>query len=192
MACVACGFVAFAPAGEPATATAPPAAWAEPRQRSRLLHETIHGSLQVMHRDFFREGQPIPSASLEDVFAELEKSAGVKVRWLAVNAKTMNIKNRPKTLFDKVAGEAIAEGNEMFEAAADGVYQYAGAITLGNSCLKCHVPDRTTLEDRKAAVVISMPLDLTAEAGKQSRVAPAPGRVADAPPVRARHGASGP
>ena len=42
----------------------------EARGRARLLHETIHGSLQIMHRDFFREdeGLPIPSHSLEDVF----------------------------------------------------------------------------------------------------------------------------
>ena len=34
------------------------------------------------------------------------------------------------------------------------------AIHVGNQCLKCHVPQRTSLEDRKAAVVISMPLNL--------------------------------
>ncbi|NQV25336.1 MAG: hypothetical protein HQ518_13320 [Rhodopirellula sp.] len=39
----------------------------EARGRARLLHETIHGVLQVMHRDFFREdeGLKIPSQSLD-------------------------------------------------------------------------------------------------------------------------------
>ena len=153
------------PAGEAtAGATATDAGRvAEARLRSKLLHEAIHGSLQVMHRDFFRrgdDGQPIPSESLEDVFAELERTWHVKVRWLAVNAKVMNAAHAPSTPFDERAVKAITDGGEMFDASADGVYQYAGKITLGNQCLKCHVPGRTSLEDRKAAVVISMPLDL--------------------------------
>jgi hypothetical protein len=136
---------------------------AEARLRSRLLHEAIHGSLQVMHRDFFGDGGrrlPIPSDSLEDVFSELEETWQVKVRWLAVNAKVMNPKNRPQSGFDESAVKAITDGAEMYEASAGGVYQYAGKINLGNQCLKCHVPQRTSLEDRKAAVVISMPLKL--------------------------------
>ena len=136
---------------------------AEARLRARLLHETIHGSLQVMHRDFFRDGGsrlPIPSESLEDVFSELEKTWRVKVRWLAVNAAALNAKHRPNPGFDELAVKAISGGSETFEASAGGVYQYAGKIDLGNQCLKCHVPQRTSLEDRKAAVVISMPLGL--------------------------------
>ena len=62
--------------------------------------------------------------------------------------------------FERLAAKGIGEGLEMYEAADQGVYHYAGKVTLGNQCLKCHVPDRTTLEDRKAAVVISMPLNL--------------------------------
>ena len=135
---------------------------AEARLRSRLLHEAIHGSLQVMHRDFFRDGErlPIPSQSLEDVFSELEETWQVKVRWLAVNAKPMNVKHRPAGEFDELAVKAISDGREMYDAAANGVYQYAGKINLGNQCLKCHVPQRTSLEARRAAVVISMPLKL--------------------------------
>jgi hypothetical protein len=158
------------PAGPAAPATAAEAdEVAEARLRSRLLHETIHGSLQVMHRDFFRDGdgrQPIPSESMEDVFAELERTWQVKVRWLGVNAKVMKAAHRPATPFDELAVKAIADGGEMFEATADGVYQYAGKINLGNACLGCHVPGRTSLEDRKAAVVISMPLKLRELTGK--------------------------
>jgi hypothetical protein len=135
----------------------------EARLRSRLLHEAIHGALQVMHRDFFGDGGrrlPVPSDSLEDVFSELEETWHVNVRWLAVNAKVMNPKNRPQSEFDELAVKAITDGGEMFEATAGGVYRYAGKINLGNQCLKCHVPQRTSLEDRKAAVVITMPLKL--------------------------------
>ena len=132
----------------------------EARLRARLLHETIHGSLQVMHRDFFKEEErmTIPSLSLEDVFAELGKTWKVEVKWLAVNAKAMSVDNRPETLFDRKAVKAISDGAELWEESDAGTYRYAGAITLGNRCLKCHVPDRTSLEDRKAAVVISLPL----------------------------------
>jgi hypothetical protein len=136
---------------------------AEARLRSRLLHEAIHGALQVMHRDYFGDGGrrlPIPSDSLRDVFSELEETWKVKVRWLAVNAKVMNPRNRPQSEFDESAVKAITDGAEMFEATSGGVYQYAGKINLGNQCLKCHVPQRTSLEDRKAAVVITMPLNL--------------------------------
>src|SRR5690606_4565367 len=50
-----------------------PTSVAEARARARLLHESIHGTLQVVHRDFFDEDQShtIPSASLEDMFVEM-------------------------------------------------------------------------------------------------------------------------
>lgn len=136
------------------------AAVAEAKVRAQLMHETIHGALQVMHRDFFREEDRsrIPSESLEGVFAELEKTWQVKVRWLAVNAKPMNIDHKPADAFERKAASKIAEGEEMYDASEGETYRYAGAITLGNACLKCHVPDRTSLEDRKAALVITMPL----------------------------------
>jgi hypothetical protein len=177
--CLALGLGVLALAGERAPATAPshpPAATtrpadarlAEARLRSRLLHEVIHGALQVVHRDFFRDEQSrhIPSASLEDVFEEVERTWQVKIKWLAVNAQIMSVDHRPKTPFDRLAVREIADGREMVEASGEGVYQYAGKVVLGNSCLKCHVPDRTSLEDRKAALVITMPLDLREPAAK--------------------------
>jgi hypothetical protein len=142
---------------------------AEARIRCRLLHETIHGSLQVMHRDFFRGngGGHIPSKSLEDVFGELEKTWGVNVRWLAVDTDAMNPAHRPKTDFEKLAVKGIAGGLERYEVPDEkGVFLYAGRVTLGNQCLKCHVPDRRSLEDRKAAVVIAMPLKLREQPDK--------------------------
>lgn len=145
---------------EEVAAPAPPHEVGEARARARLLHEALNGSLQVMHRDFFREGEhmAIPSESLADVFRELERSMNVKVGWLAVNAKAMNPAHRAKSPFEKKAAEALAGGRESYDAVEDKTYRYAGAIKLGNQCLKCHVPDRQSLEDRKASLVISMQL----------------------------------
>jgi hypothetical protein len=135
----------------------PPVA-AEAGMRARLLHETIHGALQVMHRDFFDEEKrhDIPSSSLEDVFVELKKQWDVEVAWMAVNAKAMSIDHQPKDAFQRAAAEAITGGAERHEEVAGERFRYAGAIRLGNQCLKCHVPNRTTLEERRAAVLISM------------------------------------
>lgn len=134
----------------------------EAKVRSQLLHEMIHGALQVMHRDFFKEEErsKIPSESLEDVFGEMEKTWGVKIRWLAVDTKAMNVDHRPDDAFERKAVELIAAGQEAHEMKDSPYYRYAGVIPLGNRCLKCHVPDRTNLEERKAAVVISMPLQI--------------------------------
>jgi hypothetical protein len=152
-----------APAPEGQAATAKPGVSdevQEARVRSQLLHETIHGSLQVMHRDFFREGDRlrIPSSSLEDVFRELQRSWNVRVTWMSVNAKAMNIDHRPEGEFQELAAKEISAGREMAEKVDGDTYRYAGAISLGNECLKCHLPDRQNLDTRKAAVLISMPL----------------------------------
>lgn len=141
-------------------APAPPTV-TEARQRARLLHETIHGALQVMHRDFFREDEKvkIPSRSLEDVFSELAKSHQVEVRWLAVNAEAMSVDHKPQTDFDQSAVHAIAAGKAEYDEHDAARYQYAGAIRLGSQCLKCHLPNRKSTEDRQAALVLSFPLE---------------------------------
>lgn len=140
----------------------------EARGRARLLHETIHGALQVMHRDFFREdeGLTIPSASLDDVFAELKKTHGVSVRWLAVNAEPMNIDHRPADDFEKQAAKALAAGKEEYDAVADKSFRFAGLIRLPSQCLKCHVPRRTDNRERAAGVVITVPLGKTSGSRK--------------------------
>lgn len=137
-----------------------PATVSEARGRARLLHETIHGALQVMHRDFFREDEKltIPSRSLEDVFRELALSYGVEVRWLAVNTEAMNIDHKARTEFEKNAVRELASGKEEFEVSDGDVYRHAGVIRLSSQCLKCHVPNRTSTKDRAAGLVITMPL----------------------------------
>ncbi|QDT92489.1 c-type heme family protein [Gimesia algae] len=137
-----------------------PATVEEARIRAKILHETIHGSLQVMHRDFFLEDESItiPSRSLEDVFKELERAYGIKARWLAVNAKAMNIDNEPVSDFEKAAVKVLSDGKPEYEQIADKKFHYAGSIRLASQCLKCHLPQRTSNKDRVAGLVISMPL----------------------------------
>lgn len=143
-----------------ATVSSPPETVVEARGRARLLHETIHGTLQVVHRDFFKKDSAtmIPSRSLEDVFRELQRSHGVHVRWLAVNATAMSVDNKPRTPFEEDAVKAIASGLLEYESLEEDVYRFAGRIRLPSQCLSCHAPNRTNTKDRSAAVVISMPL----------------------------------
>ena len=138
----------------------------EARGRAKLLHETIRGTLQVMHRDFFDEddARAIPSSSLEDVFKELSLGFDVDVKWLVVNTDIVNVDHRPADRFEKEAAKALAKGKNSFEtteSADDGTtnrYRYAGQIHLRSQCLKCHVKRRTSNDDRVAGLVISMPL----------------------------------
>lgn len=136
-----------------------PATVEEARGRALLLHEAIHGSLEVMHRDFFDpdDRHRIPSASLEDVFDALGRTWNVRITWLGVNAKTMDIDHEPQDDFEKKAVAALASGKNEFEAVEGNLYRRVGVIPLHNRCLKCHVPNRTSLEDRAAGLAISMP-----------------------------------
>lgn len=134
----------------------------EARGRAQLLHEMIHGSLQVMHRDFFREdeGLKIPSRSLDDVFLRLADKHQVKVRWLAVNAEPMSVDHKPQDDFENNAVKALASGKPEFDAVEGESFRFAGLIRLPSQCLKCHVPRRTSNKVRAAAVAITMPLKL--------------------------------
>lgn len=137
----------------------------EARGRARLLHETIHGVLQVVHRDFFREDEklPIPSQSFEEVFEELARSQKVNVRWLAVDTEAMHADHKPTGDFDKQAVKALRSGQTEFESLEDGSYRYVGTIRLSAHCLKCHLPSRTSNKDRAAGLVISFPMKNSAK-----------------------------
>ena len=138
----------------------------EARARAKLLHETIRGTLQIMHRDFFDEenAHAIPSSSLEDVFHELSRNYHVDVKWLVVNTDVVNVDHQPEDDFEKDAAKALAKGESSFEATENSEqktasrYRYAGPIRLRSQCLKCHVKRRNSNEDRVAGLVISMPL----------------------------------
>lgn len=132
----------------------------EARGRARWMHEALHGALQVMHRDFFEEDDPqnsLPSQSLDDVFAELERSHSVKVRWLGVNANKGK-DHLPKDRFEEAAAAALAAGAPEYEAYDGRCYRYVGRVRIQNECLKCHLPDRTTLEDRVGGLAFSFPV----------------------------------
>lgn len=137
-----------------------PATVVEARGRARILHETLHGALQVMHRDFFREdeGLNIPSRSLEDVFSELATSYGVELHWIAVDLKAMNVDNEPSSDFEKEAVRVLKTGQDEFESIADNRYRFAGKIRLSAICLSCHASARSSNDARAAGLVISMPL----------------------------------
>lgn len=151
-------------ADPPAVSIPPPATIVEARSRAQLLFEMIHGTLQVVHRDFFEEDDAlaIPSASLEDVFHELSVSYDVKLKWLVVNADALNVDHLPADAFEKKAVEALAAGKPLVETTENGRYRFAGPIRLPSQCLKCHVKRRTTNTDRTAGLLISMPLQAAA------------------------------
>lgn len=137
-----------------------PTTLTEARGRARILHETLHGSLQVMHRDFFRkdDSRKIPSRSLEDVFSELAQSYGVQLNWIAVDVNAMNIDNEPDTQFEKDAAAALKSGKEEFEAVTNEEYRFAGRIRLSATCLSCHASRRSSNDDRFAGLVVILPL----------------------------------
>ncbi len=130
----------------------------EARGRAKLLHESTHATLQIVHHTYFREekGIPIPAATLKRVFRELAVRQNVEPRWLAVNAQAMNVDHNPRNDFERQAVQALGAGKEYFEKVEEGVYRHAGVITLTSDCLKCHLPNRTSTKDRAAAIVISM------------------------------------
>ena len=136
-----------------------PTTEAEARGRARMLYETIHGTLQVVHRDFFggAEDLNLPSQSLEDVFKELAVQSRVRVRWLGVNA-TKKADHNPQDDFERKAAQALLAGKKEYAEREGNLYRYVGTIRIQNECLKCHVPNRTSLEDRVAGLAISIPL----------------------------------
>lgn len=141
-----------------------PATAEEARARARWLHEGLHGALQVMHRDFFEEDDAgmLPSQSLDDVFKEMARSWAVEIRWLGVNA-TKGIDHKPKDRFEEKAAAALMEGEIEYEQIEANRYRYVGLVRLQNECLKCHVRDRTTLEDRVGGLAISFPMKKSLE-----------------------------
>lgn len=128
--------------------------------RAELLHETIRGSLLVIHRDFFDDESPrvLPSQSLDDVFSEIEEQFQIEVRWLTGDGDEMNVDHRPETPFEIAAIEALADGETSFTQTSDGAVHFVGRIPLASQCLKCHVARRTSLEDRFSGLLIRVPV----------------------------------
>lgn len=141
----------------PAVAGAPGSR--EALERARLLHTAFHGALGVMHRDFFRKNgaKAIPSRSLDDVFRAVKEEHGVTVAWLASPETAMNVDHHPRDDFERDALRQIKAGRREVSVVSGGMLRFAGAIPLQNECLKCHVKERTSLEDRFAGLSITIP-----------------------------------
>lgn len=82
----------------------------------------------------------------------------MEIRWLGVNA-TKDVDHEPADEFEREAAAALSGGRKEFSAIEDDRFRYVGAIRLQNECLKCHVPNRKSLEDRVAGLAISIPLN---------------------------------
>lgn len=132
------------------------------RRQAELLHTTLHVTLQAVHHRYYREdeGLPIPASMLKEVFADLEKEQGVKLRWLSVEGQAMNTDHKPRDDFETEAVKALKAGKGAFERSENGTYRRAAAITLGSHCLKCHVPDRKSTKDRTAGLIIALPVEV--------------------------------
>ncbi|WP_299469602.1 DUF3365 domain-containing protein [uncultured Gimesia sp.] len=133
----------------------------EAREQARLLHETLHSTLLIVHRKYYREDEklPIPSSVLDDVFEEMQRTRNINFRWISVNAEAMNIDHEPKTDFEKNAAEAISSGKTEFEQVEKGIYRHVGRICLPSQCLKCHMPNRRSTDTRFAGLIISLPVN---------------------------------
>ena len=150
-------------ATQEANAILPPTSLSEARARATLLYETIHGTLQIVHRDFFDEDEAhaIPSASLEDVFHELSTRYNIELKWLIIDTDIINVDHQPTDDFEKAAVKALKAKQQRYEAVENGRYRFAGPIRLASQCLKCHVKHRTSTEDRTAGLLISLPISIT-------------------------------
>jgi hypothetical protein len=132
----------------------------EARRQAEILHKAMNSTLRLVHDRYYRadQGLPIPASVLKEVFTEMEQEHQVRLRWLAVEGQAMNVDHKPQTSFENEAVVALKSGQKEFEQTANGVYRRAGAITLSNHCLKCHVPDRKNTRDRSAGLIIAIPI----------------------------------
>jgi len=131
------------------------------RRQAEILHTSIHTTLQVIHDRYYREdeGLPIPAAITGDVFKDLEAKQNVKLRWLAVEGLAMNTDHLPRGGFETEAVKSLKSGKEFHEQTENGFYRRAAPITLSSHCLKCHMPDRKSTNDRNAGLIIAIPVE---------------------------------
>lgn len=79
----------------------------------------------------------------------------------------MNVDHKAREAFERKAVAALKSGKEEFEAVEGGRYRRVGSIVLHDVCLQCHLPNRTSRENRTAGLVISMPFG-AGKFGKQA------------------------
>ncbi|MFO0978314.1 MAG: DUF3365 domain-containing protein [Planctomycetaceae bacterium] len=132
----------------------------EARRQAKTLHTTIHSTLRVMHDRYYREdeGLPVPAAAIGEILHDVETEEGVILRWLVVEGQAMNTDNVARNDFEKEAVAALKSGKPFHEESTTTQYRRAAPITLSNHCLKCHMPDRKSTNDRRAGLVVTIPL----------------------------------
>ena len=132
----------------------------EARRQATALHSAMHATLQLVHHRYYREdeGLPIPAAVVKQVFQEIKVERGIELRWLLVEGQAMNSDHKAKNDFERAAVTALLDGKPSHEQVAEGIYRRVGPIQLGNACLKCHVPDRKSTAERRAGLIISIPV----------------------------------
>jgi len=131
------------------------------RREAAILHKMMDSALRVTHDRYYveDEGLPIPAAVLKEVFADIKESQDITLRWLVVEGQAMNTDHKAQNDFEKAAVKALKSGKKVYEQTTDGMFRRAGAITLENHCLKCHVPDRRSTRARTAGLLISIPIN---------------------------------
>jgi len=142
------------------TANKAPVTLSEAKRQAVVLHEVMHSTLRVTHDRFYREdeGLPIPAATMKEVFDDLKQKQNITLRWLVVEGQAMNTDHKAQDAFEREAVTALKSGKPSYDQVQNGTYRRAGAITLSNHCLKCHVPDRRSTDDRTAGLLISIPI----------------------------------
>lgn len=131
------------------------------RERAKLSHNILAAMLDVMHDQYFRdERSTVPARAMEDAFSRIADQENIKLRWITVNAKVMNVDHEPQDEFEKQAAKAIAAGKSEHELVKDGVYRRAEGICLMNKgCLECHLGFGASGRiDRFAGLVITIPI----------------------------------
>lgn len=134
------------------------------REQAKLMHQIYEATLDVMHRRYFRADRSVlPARAMEDVFSEIGRTTNAKANWISVNTKAMSVNHEPATEFEKQAARELASGKEEFELTENGIYQRAGRIPLGGSCINCHsnsfLPPSNFKTPRFAGLVIRIQVE---------------------------------
>ena len=132
----------------------------EARQRAKLMHKIYESTLDVMHHRYFRDDlSTIPARAMEDVFFQIARQTDINARWIAVNARAMNIKHKPRDEFEKNAVKALKARKTEYEFVEGETYRRAQVILLDVSCLSCHDANGIDPNRRRvAALTISIPV----------------------------------
>lgn len=132
------------------------------RDRARTMYQIYTSTLDVLHDHYFHVNRAVlPARAMEDIFSDGERQSGAKTRWIAANAKAMNVDHEPADDFEKDAAKRISSGEKIVEQIDGNIYRFAGSVPLGNSCVQCHMGTLMAppKKPRFAGLVISIPVN---------------------------------